>query len=256
MEMMSKILVAASILVAAAALAPTASAVSPEQCKNLPDRNAQSACYQAAGGGTPTPGPDPTTLACDGGEKGYEACGAGQCPTESKPDPRQKTGGCSAFVCGEPDWNALTPEGGDDCLDMICRNVPPQITFVQVTLAPVLTLLGGTIPGATVLRAVVLNAGFYCERGTGTGGPGNPCQHVLTTPVGRVGADPEAWVNQGYEKGIECSWAQSGALGYNYVYDNGNEAAITNGNCNVNVYLVAVVGGYSENYRFTDSCTP
>jgi hypothetical protein len=127
---------------------------------------------------------------------------------------------------------------------------------VQIQLAPVVTLLGNTIPGASIVRAVVLNAGFYCERGTGTGGPGNPCQHVLTTPVARVGADPEAWLQSSGETGMECSWAQSGVTGYNYAYTNAGEWATSSPDCAASLYVVVVMGYQSETFRVTDGCSP
>lgn len=201
--------------------------------------------------GLPRP---PNTAGCNGGEKGFESCGAGQCPGGDASS-GQRSGGCTDFACSTPDWS-VTPEGGDNCLDMLCRNVPPTIGFVQVTLAPVLTLLGNTIPGVTIVRAVVLNAGFSCEHGFGPSGPGNPCQRILWTPVGSVGADPEEIVTTGGQTGTECSWAQSGVTGYNWVGDNGFEYSLMDGECKVVVHTTIVMGYQYEHYTFSDSCSP
>jgi hypothetical protein len=258
--MTTSLLITISLIISTIALAPLAAA--DDTCSTLPDRNAQATCYKVTSG-TPVPVPggggvpvDPDTSGCNGGDKGYKSCGSGRCAVRGEPTPGERSVGCTQFVCDSPDWDTLTPEGGDNCLDMICRNIPPTIQFVQVTLAPHLTLLSGLIPGATIVRAIILNAGVWCEHGTGIGGPGNPCQRVLWTPAGSVGADPDEIVNTGGQTGTECSWAQSGVSGYNYVYDNGYEFTLLDGDCTARFGVVAVVGYDSESYYFNDNCTP
>lgn len=234
----SRFLVACSILLATFALAPSAAA--DGECQMLP-KEAQGPCNNLASG------------RCNGGEKGYEQCLAGNCPQ----DPATRTPqGCVEYACDSPDWNSTTPYGGSDCLDMLCRNVAPIFATVKVQVAGVAGVLGGlgAVPGVETLRRVLVNAGFYCEKGTGDGGPGSPCQRVLWTPVASVGADPEGIVNTGGESGWECSWVQSGATGYNYVYTGGSEVVLLNGNCAVVVRVTIVMGADRGYYRFTDGC--
>lgn len=246
-----------SLLAASVAL-PLAAATGPtpqpqpatDPCAAIArDATVGGACYKVVGGTggvrTDCSGDDPKAV-----------CDPNACPvSNSRVNPNQ---GCSDFVCNAPDWK-ITPNGGDNCLDMLCRNVPPTIQLVQITLAPVTGLLGSlgpTVPGATIVRAIVVNAGFSCDKGVGgPGSPGTGCQRVLSTPAGSVGADPDAIVRQTDETGTECSWVQSGAGGYTYAGDVGKEVAVyPGGGCSVDVHAVVILGYDSEGYHFSDSC--
>lgn len=245
--MNAKILVAASLLLAGVAFLPNASAADP--CASLPQGVDRDQCYQLTK-------PLGNLDRCNGGEKGFEQCLAGPCNQVLPASDGTRNMGCSDAVCGAPDWNAVAPYGGEDCLDMICRNVPPVFETIKVQTLGVAGLLGlGGIPGGEIAVRVLKNAGFYCETGTGTGGPGSPCQRVLWTPAGSVGADPEGIVNTGGETAWECSWAQSGVSGYNYVGTTGTEFGTVTGDCGVTVAFYVVLGYDRHWYRFTDGCS-
>ena len=244
--MNTRILIAASILLASLAVLPTAAAADP--CASLPEGVDRQQCYELTK-------PLGNLEQCNGGDKGYQQCLAGQCNQLAAADPGTRVNGCSELACDTPDWS-VTPEGGDDCLDMICRNVPPVFETIKVQTLGVAGLLGlGGLPGGEVLVRVLKNAGFYCERGTGDGGPGSPCQRVLWTPVGSVGADPEGVVNTAGETAWECSWAQSGFTGYNYVGTKGNEFGTLTGDCGVKVGFYVVLGTDSHWYQLSDGCS-
>ena len=237
--------IALIVLTSSLAIAPIASAdggtTGGQECKQLPPE-LQGPCYNLASG------------KCNGGVKGYESCLQNLCPQDAQ---SRVPEGCTEIVCEAPDWNTLTPYGGNDCLEMICRNVPPVFETIKVNALGVAGLLGlGGIPGGEVLVRVLKNAGFYCDPGYGEGGPGSPCQRVVWTPVAAVGADPDAVANIVAGTASECSWAQSGMTGYNYVGTNGIGYAYGNGNCSVWISFYVVMGMDRHYYRFTDSCYP
>lgn len=224
---------------------PNAAADDP--CADLPDRNVQNACYQA----TKLTG---STEGCDGEGPSSEpaACLTTQsCPVS---DGREPLDGCAGWGCKQVQSPPGT-NGGANCLDVICKTVPPVFETIKVQTLGVAGILGlGSLPGGEVLVRVLKNAAITCEPAPGGSGSGSGCQRVLTTPVGSAGLDPDAVVTMGGETGTECSWAQSGTGGYTYVGTNGTEFALLDGNCKASVRVHVVLGGSGETYQVDDSC--